>query len=417
VRIARPTATRVAFAVIVVFVLAQVTWWIIVQGRLALELRDTTLAAWERDARVASELLAIDPAREASLLARYPHLRSVPGPDGPAFAVDPGARAAVEARSDAIRRMLAFEGPFFALVILGLLLFIASSLRSERELKRRQANFLSAVTHEFKTPISTLRLLVQTLRLRTLPPERQQDYLRRMEAEVDRLERTSDQVLATARLEQANEPAPLAAAELNHVVQGVMGRLRSGLELRGAQLRVHYSPEPLPVALDADAFGVALSNLLDNAVKYTPGAVKPVTVTTARDGDLVFVHVDDEGVGLAPEERQRVFERFYRTGDEMTRESAGVGLGLALVKSTIEAMRGWVKVAAGPKGRGTRFTVVLPRRVALDEDATATGDATSGSERGAGTDPAPPPVASSPGAVAAPTRGQEADPVRGGSAA
>ncbi len=372
----RQNATRVAFTVIVVFVLAQVAWWIIMQGRLAAELETKTLAAWERDAASANALLELDPEAEASLLSRYAHLRLVDQVSGPPrFELDPAAVAEVEGRSAATRRMLAFEGPFFALVILGLLLFIANSLRSERELKRRQANFLGAVTHEFKTPISTLRLLVQTLRMRHLSPERQQDYLRRMEGEVDRLERTSEQVLASARLEQSSEPPPLAAAELNHVVQGLVGRLRPGLEVRGAQLRVNYGAEPLPVALDPDAFGVAFSNLLDNAVKYTPGESKPVTVTLVRQGDLVMVHVDDEGVGLAPAERERVFERFYRTGEEMTRESDGVGLGLALVKGTVEAMRGWVKVSDGPDGRGTRFTVVLPRRVTLDsvDEAAAPG--------------------------------------------
>ena len=381
VGVSRHSATRIAFTVIVVFVLAQVTWWIMMQGRLANELRDTTLAAWERDAVSASALLQVDPSAEATVLARYAHLRAVDTNGTRRLELDPAARAAVEARNAATRRMLAFEGPFFALVILGLLLFIAGSLRAERELKRRQTNFLGAVTHEFKTPISTLRLLVQTLRLRALGPERQQDYLRRMEGEIDRLERTSEQVLASARLEQASEPPPLAAAELNHVVQGLIGRLRPGLELRGAQLRVHYSPEPLPVALDADAFAIALSNLLDNAVKYTPATVKPITVTLARDGDLVHMHVDDEGVGLAPAERTRVFERFYRTGEEMTRESAGVGLGLALVKGTVEAMRGWVKVAENPAGRGTRFSVVLPRRVTLDGASSDVVSATRGAAR------------------------------------
>jgi len=363
----RPNATRIAFTVIVVFVIAQVTWWIVMQGRMAAELRDTTLAAWALDAASANELSARDPSLEAELLARYPHLRR----SDAGFVIDPAARSAIERRSAATRRMLAFEGPFFALIILGLLLFIAGSLRTERELKRRQANFLSAVTHEFKTPISTLRLLVQTLRMRSLAPERQQDYLRRMEGEIDRLERTSEQVLASARLEQAAEPPTLEANELNHVVQGIIGRLRPSLELRGAKLRVSYSPEPLPVALDADAFTVALSNLLDNAVKYTPGDVKPIVVSLERSGDLACVHVDDEGIGVAPGERGRVFERFYRTGDEMTRESAGVGLGLALVKSSIEAMRGWVKLDDGPSGRGSRFTLVLPRRVTLDGDARA----------------------------------------------
>lgn len=378
VTLTRPSATRVAFTVIVVFVLAQVTWWIVMQGRLALELRDTTLASWERDARSANELLARDAEALDALLARYEHLRV--GQAG-LLEVDPEARATVERRSASTRRMLAFEGPFFALVIIGLLLFIAASLRTERELKQRQANFLSAVTHEFKTPISTLRLLVQTLRMRTLGPQRQQDYLRRMEGEIDRLERTSEQVLASARLEQAEEPPPLEASELNHVVQGIIGRLRPGLEVRGAELEVRYSPEPLPVALDADAFGVALSNLLDNAVKYTPGTPKRVRVTLERDGDLVKMHVDDEGVGIASADRAKVFERFYRTGDEMTRESSGVGLGLALVKGSIEAIRGWVKVDGGPNGRGTRFTVVLPRRVALEEPPGATPATPAGSLR------------------------------------
>ncbi|TVR93030.1 MAG: sensor histidine kinase [Trueperaceae bacterium] len=382
-RAERHIATRVAFTVIVVFVVAQVTWWILVQGRLATELRDTTLAAWQLDARTANAVLALDPAAEASLLARYAHLR--PRADGTGLEVDPAARHEVERRNARTVRMLAFEGPFFALVILGLLLFIASSLRAERELKLRQANFLSAVTHEFKTPISTLRLLVQTLRLRPLGATRQQDYLRRMEGEIDRLERTSEQVLATARLEQASEPPPLAAADLNQVAQGWIGRLRPGLEVRGADLRVHYSPEPLPVALDGDAFGIAFSNLLDNAVKYSPGDAKRIAVTLERDGDLVMLHVDDEGVGVAPSERARVFERFYRTGDEMTRESEGVGLGLALVKSTVEAMRGWVKVADGPSGRGARFTVVLPRRVALAE-SDERGDDASGQRTSAALD-------------------------------
>jgi two-component system, OmpR family, sensor histidine kinase SenX3 len=376
----RHSATRVAFTVIVVFVVAQVTWWILMQGRLANELRDTTITAWELDAQTANALLALDPSAEADLLSRYAHLRATVG--GAGLEVDPAARREVERRSARTVRMLAFEGPFFALVILGLLLFIAGSLRAERELKRRQANFLSAVTHEFKTPISTLRLLVQTLRLRPLGATRQQDYLRRMEGEIDRLERTSEQVLATARLEQASAPPPLAAADLNQVVQGWIGRLRPGLEVRGADLRVHYSPEPLPVALDGDAFGIAFSNLLDNAVKYTPGDTKSVSVTLEREGDLVVMHVDDEGVGLAPSERARVFERFYRTGDEMTRESAGVGLGLALVQSTVEAMRGWVKVSDGPTGRGTRFTVVLPRRVALAQ-SDERGDDANGRPAGA----------------------------------
>jgi two-component system, OmpR family, sensor histidine kinase SenX3 len=368
-RIDRHAATRIAFVVIVVFVLAQVAWWMVFQQRMVRDATAATLAAWERDVATAGELLERDPTALPIVLARYGHLRLADG-SPPSLEVDPAARRALEARGRASRTMLAFEGSVFALVVLMLLLFIASSLRTERELKRRQQNFLGAVTHEFKTPISTLRLLVQTVRLRSLSAEKQQDYLRRMEAEVDRLERTSEQVLSSARLEQASEPPPLTAGDLNSVVQGLVGRLRPGLEVRGAQLEVRYSPEPLPVSVDAEALGLVLSNLLDNAVKYSPGERKPVRLTLDGQGDLVVLHVDDEGVGLAPEDRARVFDRFYRTGDEMTRQAAGVGLGLHLVKTVTEAMRGWVRVEDGPGGRGTRFSVVLPRRVAVGGDAS-----------------------------------------------
>ncbi|MFU8889446.1 MAG: sensor histidine kinase [Trueperaceae bacterium] len=367
--------TRIAFTVIVLFVLAQVAWWLIFQTQLLDRAAAEREAAWERDVTAVTALLARDPGSLEALLERYPHLRpSGPQPDGsPAVEVDPDVAARLAARDASAHRMIAFEGPFFAVVILAMLALIAGSLRAERELKRRQQNFLSAVTHEFNTPIGTLRLLVQTLRLRRSSPERTVDYLRRMETELDRLERTSDHVLAAARLEQADAPPVLEAADLNVVVQGLIGRAREGLEARGARLTVRYAHEPLPVSLDPDAFALVLNNLLDNAVKYGTGDVRPVTVTLRADGDLVRLHVDDEGPGVPAEERERVFERFYRAGDELTRVSVGVGLGLHLVKTVTEAMNGWVQVEPGPAGRGSRFTVVLPRRVAADDVAPAPG--------------------------------------------
>jgi len=363
-------ATRVAFIVIVAFVLAQVAWWIIFQNQLLGSAAAERAAAWTRDVVSANALLELDPGAAPELLARYPHLRRTPGDEG-RLELDPASSEVFAARDRSAHRMLAFEGPFFAVVILAMLALIAGSLRAERDLKRRQHNFLSAVTHEFNTPIGTLRLLVQTLRLRPAAPERTVDYLRRMETELDRLERTTEQVLASARLEQAGAPPVLEAADLNMVVHGLIGRAREGLEARGAQLTVRYAPDGLPVSLEPNAFALVLNNLLDNAVKYSPGPVKRVSVALHADGDLVRMHVDDEGIGLDPSERERVFERFYRAGDEMTRTSAGVGLGLHLVRSTIEAMNGWVQVDDAPTGKGTRFTVVLPRRVTAGDEGPA----------------------------------------------
>ncbi|CAN5801380.1 hypothetical protein BH24DEI2_BH24DEI2_17460 [soil metagenome] len=356
------TVTRAAFGVIIVFVLAQVVWWIIFQNRYISGVTQDTLAAWQQDVGAANDAVknAANPTLVRALEADYPHLLfdEMAG----TFMLDPAVVAAFTNRQNGFIRMVAFEGPFFVLVVLTGLYIIAKSLRTERELKRRQQNFLSAITHEFKTPLSTLRLLIETVLMRSLPPEKQRDYLSRMEGELTRLESTSEQVLAAARLEQSRTTTLLEPLEMNSAVQGVVGRLRAGLEARGALLDVVYSPEPLPVSIDSSAFGVVLGNLLDNAVKYSPGAEKIVTVRLERQRDLVLTHVEDRGVGISEVERKRVFERFYRVGSEMTRRSTGVGLGLHLVRSMTEAMNGWVRLEANHP-QGTRFTVVLPRRV------------------------------------------------------
>jgi signal transduction histidine kinase len=385
-------ATRLAFGVIVVFVLSQAAWWIVFEFQTIHQATREQLDAWQQDAQLANQVLAQagGPADDAGvraiqqrILARFPHLAFQGGLPGGHFVVDPASRASFLATQNSHLRMFAFEGPTFALVVLSMLFLIAVTLRSERDLKRRQQNFLSAITHEFKTPISTLRLLVQTAQMRSLPPEKHEQYLRRMEAELDRLERTSEQVLASARLEHAETAPDLGELELNHVVQGVVGAARSGLEARGALLKVDYAPEPLPVSIDPDAFAVVLNNLLDNAVKYTPGAERPVCVKLERRGEWIDVHVDDLGVGLSEGEEERVFERFYRTGDELTRESMGVGLGLHLVRSITEAMHGSVRAGRNPAAeRGSRFTVTLPRRAVHAAPAPAE-DGSAPTSRGA----------------------------------
>jgi len=372
--------TRAAFVVIVLFVVAQVAWWLFFIVRLVDQSSEARELAWQSDLRSAQQILELNPAALSELLSRYPHLSET---EGRSLRIDPEALSAARQSSTSVRRMVMFEGPFFALVILALLSFIAGSLRAERELKRRQQNFLSAVTHEFNTPIGTLRLLVQTMLMRALPPERSLQHLRQMEGELDRLERTGAQVLAAARLEQAAEPPVMTPVDLNSVVQGMVGRSRQGLEVRGAVLSVHYAPEPVPVALDLDAFALVLENLFDNAVKYSPGDRKPISVSVVGERDVVRVVVEDEGIGIPEGEQERVFERFYRMGEEMTRTTHGVGLGLHLVRSITEAMNGWVSVAPNPSGQGTRFTLSFVRRIG--GSALSTSETNGSSEpRGAG---------------------------------
>jgi signal transduction histidine kinase len=362
------TITRAAFIVIILFVVAQVVWWIVFTERFVSDYRDATLQQWQRDAQLANALLQVspNPALFETVKGEYPHLSFNETTN--AFEVNKETTRAFTGEQNGYIRMFAYEGPFFVIVILAGLYVIGRSLKAEREMKRRQQNFLSAITHEFKTPMSTLRLLIETALFRPLSPEKQKSYLEKMSSELTRLEQTSEHVLAAARLEHSESAPVLESLELNSVVQGIIGKARSGLEARGVVLSVDYSPEILPVSLDANAFSVVLNNLLDNAVKYSPNVPKVVKVRLERQNDLVQLHVDDEGIGIPDKELSHVFERFYRVGNEMTRESKGVGLGLHLVKTVTEAMNGWVRVEKNPTAeRGTRFTIVFPRRVLVTQ--------------------------------------------------
>lgn len=362
--------TRIAFGVIIVFVLAQVVWWIIFQARYIGGVTETTLENWRQDAATVNTLLERSP-NGVTLIEEvqrdYPHLQFQDG----RFVLDRNAVQTFTREQRGYIRMFAFEGPFFSLVVLTGLFIIAKSLRTERELKQRQQNFLNAVSHEFKTPLSTLRLLVETALYRSLKPEKQRDYLERMERELNRLEATSEQVLASARLEQHATTQSLQSADLSGVVQNIVERSRSSLEARGVRLSVTYPDTSLPVSLDPDALSIVLNNLLDNAAKYSSSGSKYVHVRVEAKRHVAAVHVEDEGIGLDPEEVRRVFDKFYRVGNELTRESTGVGLGLHLVKSLTEAMNGWVRCESPnpATGKGSRFSVVFPKRVGASTPA------------------------------------------------
>ncbi|HET8986737.1 MAG TPA: HAMP domain-containing sensor histidine kinase [Trueperaceae bacterium] len=366
------TATRVTFTLIVVFLIAQMAWWIIFQTRYIGQVIDDTLAAWQRDQRAANAVLEAYPDDDtlvSEMLAEFSHLRFDEGSGQ--LVVDPAVEAEFLASQRSYSRMFLFEGPFFVLIVLFGLLIIGRSLRQERELKRRQRNFLDAVGHEFRTPVSTLRLLIETALMRELTPEKQRHYLNRMAAEVDRLEHTGLQVLASARLESSSPPLDgLAQLDLRDAVRRVVELSRLGLEARGARLSVDYGDTELPVAVEPEGFKVLLDNLLDNAVKYTPEASKPVALRLERSGGNALLHVEDRGRGIPERERNQVFERFYRGGNELTRTAPGIGLGLYLVERAATRMHGSVTITAN-EAQGTRFTVALPLVTATSQSTAA----------------------------------------------
>jgi two-component system phosphate regulon sensor histidine kinase PhoR len=246
---------------------------------------------------------------------------------------------------------------FFVLVLAGLVWLCAWLVR-EMRLNQRQQAFLDAVTHEMKTPLASLRLYLETLSRHDPPPERRRAFLERMQEDVRRLEHTVGQVLAAARAEVRSR-APAEALDLP-------GLLHS-------EDAVRLLPGPPVVALGNRAeLQVVFRNLLENAVRYSDANVDVRVSIQRLGGEKVGVEIADRGIGMAPRELRRIFQRFYQAGRDVQRQAQGLGLGLFVVRQLVRRQGGAVEARSEGPGRGSRFVVTL-RNVAREPTRARTG--------------------------------------------
>ncbi len=225
----------------------------------------------------------------------------------------------------------------------------------------QRSNFVAAVSHELKTPLTSIRMYGEMLRDGLVPGEaKKQEYYETITAESERLSRLIDNVLAFARSERREGAALPAAAPLGPEVLRLAEVLRPHAAAAGFDLAVAVEPDLPAVRLDRDALAQVLVNLVDNALKYAREArVRDVRVSCVRDGGDVVLRVRDHGPGVPEAELGRVFELFHRGGDELTRATRGTGLGLALVRSLAARMGARTSARNAPDG-GFEVTVSFP---------------------------------------------------------
>jgi signal transduction histidine kinase len=253
----------------------------------------------------------------------------------------------------------AFEGygPT-ALSVLLLLVSLALTIQAHRrsaELARMQSDFVAHVSHQLKTPLSLLSAATETLEMdRVRSPDRFAEYLRTIHAEAARLSQLVQRVLEFSRMQQRRD-YEFESADLAALVRETVAAFADGLSARGFAFDVRVDgPSPL-VRADPAALEQVLINLLDNAVKYS-GAERDIAVRVYTNRGSAIVDIIDRGMGIAPREQKRIFERFYRAPGP---GRPGFGLGLPIVKELIDAHGGGVDVDSVPGG-GSTFRVRLP---------------------------------------------------------
>jgi signal transduction histidine kinase len=262
---------------------------------------------------------------------------------------------------------------FFGAIVAGLVL---NTIFLVREIRRNEQHdsFINAVTHELKTPIASIRLYLQTLQRREVEDSQRQQFYELMLVDTDRLLYTVEQVLKAGAAAQKKVKSQRLPVRFDALVRDCIELARTrhhlpddALEYREASATAAASSRNGAGTLvtgDPEELRTAVSNLLDNAVKYSPYGVHISVELDASDKERLVLRVRDHGVGIPQQELKRIFKRFYRVTQRSLSQVKGTGLGLFIVRSIARKHGGRVFAQSDGAGKGTTVTLELPRRVA-----------------------------------------------------
>ena len=256
--------------------------------------------------------------------------------------------------------LLVFGIIFFSLIITGLVLNTVFLVREIRRNEQHDA-FLNAVTHELKTPIASIRLYLETLKTREVPPEKRQEFYDTMLADSDRLINTVELILSASNAREQRKLVNISDINLQQVLDEAIRRVRLRYGFSDAEISVASPGDKISVSGDAAELQTVFANLLDNAVKYSGNEVKVSVNVKSLNDKFVIIRIKDSGIGIPAAEVKRIFKRFYRVPSVSTQKQKGTGLGLFIVRSIVKKHGGKIWADSKGEGLGSEFTIQLPK--------------------------------------------------------
>lgn len=252
---------------------------------------------------------------------------------------------------------------FLGVLLLGLIISGVglNTLFLVREIRRNEQHdaFINAVTHELKTPVASIRLYLETLQARTVTEDKRQEFYRTMLDDSDRLLGTIEQILRTGRVGPSRRRLNLSPIDLGTVVEVSLTRIRNLYKVPPEALS--YRPgAPVSILGDLDEVQAAVSNLLENAVKFSGSEVQVSVNIEQLDNKYVSLRVRDQGAGIPKTELKRIFKRFHRVPGPLATRVKGTGLGLYIVRSVAKRHGGRVWAESEGPGHGSTFLLQFP---------------------------------------------------------
>ncbi len=338
-----------------VFSVAQVVWWFVDQRTYADNNANEVRNLYTYDMVAAQKLSALGASAE-EITAIFPHAQVV---NGEVTLTEAALTDLDDAKTRHVNQY-AWESGFFLLVQALAIMVLWRGLSSEKAIRKKQDNFMAMVSHQFKTPIASLQLSLETMVLRQVTPERFQQLSRRMLDDLRRMENMVSKILDSARLDRGRVQLNKERLSLAEAVRHVVATLEDIARRENVAFDVEIAPQ-LEVRADPLAVDGVLRNLIENAMS----AMKPtgggtVTIRGTRAGDEAELRIIDTGVGFEPADGPKLFEKFFRIDNHGGRDAAGTGLGLFIVQRFMHFENGHVKAHSEGAGKGATFTVAWP---------------------------------------------------------
>jgi len=253
--------------------------------------------------------------------------------------------------------MIVSEGSMFVIVLSFGAYYLHRSINREQKLQEQKKNFLLSVTHELKSPLASIKLLLQTIQKRDLTKAQILDFIGKSLLDIERLDDMVENMLLASKIDNRSYTFPKADFSMSVLVDSIVNRLQI-TKCDGNQQIINAEIEPkIQITGDKFALTSVVTNLVENAIKYSKPCETVDVKLFSKDG-RIHLQVADHGIGIADEEKSRIFDRFYRVGSEETRDTKGTGLGLYIVKQVLDKHEASIRVKDN-RPVGSIFEVVF----------------------------------------------------------